>query len=196
MAEEVKTNVTEEVQEAAAPVSAAVNANSFDDIVARISKQEGVLAYKTLKVRNVIVNLDNEDAARITLVVDRDIRGNIVDAEGNYKVGTTKNVFVSAFAVAAVLKENENTAMLANYVVRNPKVAENILSGAIINVLQQPIKSGEEYKNPFSTRNSDDVAPYVREWDWFANYITSIKLGIMGNKVIDKLIDRIVDEML
>ena len=195
MAKEIETKELVESQETAAPEIAAEKPviDNFDAIVAKISKLNGVEKYRGLRVKNVIVNLDDEDYDRITLVVNQNVRGNVREGD-TYTVGETANVYISSFALAAVLKQDENTAMLGNYVVRNPKVAENLLSGATINILQQQIKAGEEYVNPFSTRT--DTVPYVREWDWFANYLTGIKLGVMGNKIVDRLIDRIVDEML
>lgn len=195
MAKEIETKELVESQETATPEIVAEKpvVDNFDNIVAKISKLKDVEKYRGLRVKNVVVNLDDEDYDRITLVVNQNVRGNVREGD-TYTIGETSNVYISSFALAAVLKQDENTAMLGNYVVRNPKVAENLLSGATISLLQQKVKAGEEYVNPFSTRT--DAVPYVREWDWFANYITGIKLGVMGNKIVDRLIDRIVDEML
>lgn len=186
--------VAPEAQVAEEVITASVTANnSFEAIVAKLSANKENTTYRGLKVRNVVVNLDDEEYPRITLVLNQEVNGYNLEGD-KYVLGKTKNVFTTAFNIAGVLKENEDTAMLGNYIVRNPRVAENLLSGATINLVQIPVKAGEEYRNPFSTRT--DAEAYVSEHDWISNCVISIKLGVIGNKVVDKLIDRIVDEMM
>ena len=184
----VKAQVAEETITPSVTVS-----DSFETIVAKLSANKDNKTYRGLKVRNVIVNLDDDELPRITLVVNSDIDG-YVEKDGAYVAGKTHNVFTSAFALAAVLKENEETAMMANYIVRNPKVAETLFSGATINLIQVPVKSGAEYVNPFTTKA--DAEAYVSDHDWISNLVVAVKLGAVGNKVIDRLIDRMVDGMM
>lgn len=189
-----ETKVAPEAQVAEEVVNTSVTANnSFEAIVAKLSANKKNKTYRGLKVRNVVVNLDDEEYPRITLVLNQEVAGYNLEGD-EYKLGTTKNVFTTAFNIAGVLKEDEATAMLGNYVVRNPKVAENFLSGATINLVQIPVKKGEEYRNPFTTKA--DAEAYVSDHDWISNCVTAIKLGVIGNKVVDKLLDRIVDEMI
>lgn len=189
-----ETKVAAEAPEMEVSITASVTANnSFEAIVAKLSANKENKTYRGLKVRNVVVNLDDEEYPRITLVLNQEVAGYVLEGE-KYVLGTTKNVFTTAFNIAGVLKEDEATAMLGNYVVRNPKVAENLLSGATINLVQIPVKAGEEYRNPFTTRV--DAEAYVSDHDWLSNCVTAIKLGVIGNKVVDKLLDRIVDEMM
>lgn len=189
-----ETKVAPEAQAAEEVVNASVTANnSFDAIVAKLSANKENTTYRGLKVRNVVVNLDDEEYPRITLVLNQEVNGYNLEGD-KYVLGKTKNVFTTAFNIAGVLKESEDTAMLGNYIVRNPKVAENLLSGATINLVQIPVKAGDEYRNPFTTRA--DAEAYVSDHDWISNCVTAIKLGTIGNKVVDKLIDRIVDEMM
>lgn len=193
MANEEK-KVAPEAQVAEEVITASVTANnSFEAIVAKLSANKENTTYRGLKVRNVVVNLDDEEYPRITLVLNQEVNGYNLEGD-KYVLGKTKNVFTTAFNIAGVLKESEDTAMLGNYIVRNPKVAENLLSGATINLVQIPVKAGDEYRNPFTTRA--DTEAYVSDHDWISNCVTAIKLGTIGNKVVDKLIDRIVDEMM
>lgn len=190
--EETKVVIETPAAEATITASATAN-NSFEAIVAKLSANKDNKTYRGLKVRNVVVNLDDEEYPRITLVLNQEVDGYVLEGD-NYVLGKTKNVFTTAYNIAGILKEDEATAMLGNYVVRNPKVAENLLSGATINLVQVPVKTGEEYRNPFTTRSDADA--YVSDHDWISNLVTGIKLGIIGNKVIDKLLDRIVDDMM
>ena len=192
--EELKDKVVSETTENAEAINANQHSdNSFEAIVAKLSANKENKTYRGLKVRNVIVNLDDEELPRITLVVNQDIDGYVAKDDG-YVLGKTRNIFTSAFALAGVLKEDENVAVMANHLIQNPKVAETLFSGAYINVIQVPVKSGAEYRNPFSTK--DDVDAYVSDHDWFSNLVVGIKLGAIGNKVVDKFIDRVVDRML
>lgn len=190
--EETKVAVEAQVAEEAITPSAPIN-DTFESIVAKLSASKDNKTYRGLKVRNVIVNLDDEELPRITLVVNSDIDG-FVEKDGAYVAGKTHNVFTSAFALAAVLKENEETAMMANYIVRNPKVAETLFSGSMINLIQVPVKANAEYVNPFTTKADADA--YVSDHDWISNLVVAVKLGTVGNKVIDRLIDRMVDGMM
>lgn len=192
--EELKDKVVAETPAAEAAITAsAVVTDNFEAIVAKLSASKENKTYRGLKVRNVIVNLDNDELPRITLVVNSDIDG-YIEKDGAYVAGKTHNVFTSAFALAAVLKENEETAMMANYIVRNPKVAETLFSGATINLIQIPVKANTEYRNPFTTKT--DAEAYVSDHDWISNLVVAVKLGAVGNKVIDRLIDRMVDGMM
>lgn len=193
MEEEVKTKVTEEVQETAAPVSATDNANGFDAIVARIAKMNDTVWYRSLKVRNVTVDTNEDGYSFVNFATDRPIKSNVAK-DGVWQVGEIKVVRVSIFAVAAVLKEDEVTAILANDIVRQPKIAEKLLSGATITVLQRMVGAGEEYVNPFTTNS--EVAPVVYDHQWFANYTTHIELGAFGKKVIDNLANAMVAQLM
>lgn len=194
MEEEVKAKVTEEVQGTPAPVSAEDNAvNTFDGIVARIAKMDNTTWYRNLKVRNVTVDTNEDGYSFVNFATDRPIKSNVAE-NGVWKVGEIKVVRVSIFAVAAVLKEDELTAILANDIVRQPKIAEKLLSGATITVLQRMVGAGEEYKNPFTTNS--EVEPVIYDHQWFANYTTHIELGMFGKKVIDNLANAMVAQLI
>ena len=194
MEEEVKAKVTEEVQGTPAPVSAEDNGvSTFDAIVARIAKMNDIVWYRNLKVRNVTVDTNEDGYSFVNFATDRAIRSNV--AKNNiWQVGEIKVVRVSIFAVAAVLKEDEVTAILANDIVRQPKIAEKLLSGATITVLQRMVGAGEEYVNPFTTNT--EIAPVVYDHAWFANYTTHIELGAFGKKVIDNLANAMVAQLM
>lgn len=193
MAQELESKVTEEVQGTSAPVSAEDNANGFDAIVARIAKMKDTVWYRALKVRNVTVDTNEDGYSFVNFATDRPIKSNVAK-DGVWQIGEIKVVRVSIFAVTAVLKEDEVTAILANDIVRQPKIAEKLLSGATITVLQRIVGAGEEYVNPFTTNS--EVAPVVYDHQWFANYTTHIELGAFGKKVIDNLANAMVAQLI
>ena len=177
-----------------APVNETVVKDSFNDVVEKLLKNKDNRPYRNLIVKNVIKRESDDDYTRITLVVNAPIPGYIPQEDGSYKRGTTNNVYITNYSLAAVLKQNEETAMMGNFVVEHPEIIPIVLSGATINIVQTDVKEGEEYYNPFSTR--EDTTPYVSQHDFIVNNIYALKLGKMGNKYIDKLLDKSVETLL
>ena len=106
--------------------------------------------------------------------------------------GEVKVVFVSLYSLLSMLKQDEDTAFAANHVANNPKSIELILSGAKIDVVQQPVVAGEEYKNPWSDRT--DAEATVFDHDTIINHVVSIEVGRFGEKALDKLMDKMLQE--
>ena len=197
--EENKTQVVEatadpsEIQpiaetEAAAEVVA--TKNDFEIALKAMLSNKANRVFKGLVVRNVIKKDDDEDYTRITLVVNGNIPGYLPTDDG-YKRGVTSNVYTTTYAIAAVLKQSEDTAMLGNYVVEHPEVVPALLSGATINLIQSNVAKGEEYRNPFTTKENPE--PYVSDHDWIVNNIYGLKLGKIGLKMVDKMLDKLVE---
>lgn len=189
MGKEVQTSSLEEkvvaATNAAPEVSTGMVTGTYDEIVARLKGDSNNKFYRGLIVRNVTVNQDDYTVPLVTLVVNGLIGG--WSEEG---LTTTHNIRVSIYALAGVMKENEDAAVLANSLLRNPQLAEALFSRATIDVIQQPVKAGEEYHNPFSTRDDNVSSPI--DHDWFATHIVDIKLGKAGERLLDKYFDSLL----
>lgn len=180
--------------EVIAPANEVITRDSFTEIIDKLIKDKTNRVYRGLIVKNVIKKDTDEDYTRITLVVNAPIPGYIPQDDDTYKRSTTNNVYTTTYAIAAVLKQNEETAMMGNFVVAHPEIVPIILSGATINIIQTDVKEGTEYYNPFTTR--DDAEAYLVQHDTIINNIYSLKLGKMGEKYIDKLLDKSVETLL
>lgn len=190
-----KENENIQVQEAPVPsVNESISKDTFAEIVDKLLKDKENRVYRGLMVKNVIKKDSDEDYTRVTLVVNSSIPGYIPQEDGSYKRGLTSNIYTTSYAISAVLKQNEDTAMMGNYVVNHPEIIPILLSGATINVIQTDVKEGAEYYNPFSTR--DNAEPYIGQHDFIVNNIYSLKLGKMGERYIDKLLDKSVETLL
>ena len=190
-----KENETIQAQEAPVPsVNESISKDTFSEIVDKLLKDRENRVYRGLMVKNVIKKDSDEDYTRVTLVVNSPIPGYIPQEDGSYKRGTTNNIYTTSYAISAVLKQNEDTAMMGTYVVNHPEIIPILLSGATINVIQTDVKEGAEYYNPFSTR--ENVEPYISQHDFIVNNIYSLKLGKMGERYIDKLLDKSVETLL
>ena len=141
-----------------------------EEIIAQLIK-EGAKEVKNVIVKNVTVTPMNE-YVRLGLTLDKEVDGYKVEDDGTYTPSKVKVIFVSA-------------AFAANHLLKHPDALAMILSRAQINILQQPVKAGEEYKNPFN--DNADVTTF--DHDVIINHITEIKLSDFGMKRLDKLAD-------
>ena len=152
----------------------------------------GAKKVSDIKVTNVTVKaLDTY--VRVALTLDRKVEGYVLnETDGTYALGEVKVVFVSLYSLLSMLKQDEDTAFAANHVAANPKSIELILSGAKIDIVQQPVVAGEEYRNPWSDRT--DAEATVFEHDTIINHVVSIEVSKFGEKALDKLMDKMLEQ--
>ena len=153
------------------------------ETIAQLIKK-GAKEVKNVTIKNVTVTPMNE-YVRLGLTLDKEVDGYKVEDDGTYTPSKVKVIFVSAFTIAALLKEDDNAAFAANHLLKHPDALAMILSRAQINILQQPVKAGEEYKNPFN----DNADATTFDHDVIINHITEIKLSDFGMKRLDRLAD-------
>ena len=146
--------------------------------------KNGAKSVNGLKVKNVTVTI-LENYTRLGLTLDKPVEGYVAKEDGTFEKGETSVIFVSAFAIASVLKDSDDTAFAANHLVEYPEAMNVILSRATIDIIQEPVVSGQEYRNPWSS-NGDAT---VFEHDTIINHLTGIKLSEFGMKKLDRLAD-------
>lgn len=150
------------------------------DFVAGVIKNGGNTAKAT--VRNVNVTAF-ENYIRLALTLDKPIKGYVAQEDGTYKLGETKIVFISLFSVTAIMKQKEDISFVANHLLSNPQACQVLLSNAKIDLVQQPVKAGETYVNPFSESGAETVF----EHDTIINHLVDFSLTDRANALIDKL---------
>lgn len=150
--------------------------------------KNGAKEVKNLKVKNVTVTI-LENYTRLGLTLDKPVEGYIAKEDGTFEKGETNVIFVSAFAVASVLKDNDDCAFAANHLVEHPEAMNVILSRAQIDIIQEPVTSGQEYRNPWSN-NSDNAT--VFDHDTIINHLTGIKLSDFSIRKLDTLADKML----
>ena len=146
--------------------------------------KNGAKSVNGLKVKNVTVTI-LENYTRLGLTLDKPVEGYVAKEDGTFEKGETSVIFVSAFAIASVLKDSDDAAFAANHLVEHPEAMNVILSRATIDIIQEPVVSGQEYRNPWSS-NGDAT---VFEHDTIINHLTGIKLSEFGMKKLDRLAD-------
>lgn len=157
------------------------------EIIAELLKSGGV-STKNLKVRNVTVT-PQENYVRLGISLDKNVKGMVTEDNGiTYEEGETNVIFVSLYSVTSLLKDDDNVAFAINHLIKNPDSMSVILSRATIDVIQEVVEQGEEYKNPWS----ETAEPVVMEHKTVITHITDIKLSDFAIKRVDKLADTLL----
>lgn len=196
MANEVKTGIVPTPEEASkgTNVNNVVNNNDANaDVKVRKNKTHkqivsellaaGCKRYSSLKVRNITVTeLDNRTRISLTLDDGNTVPGYVSDENGVYYLGETNIIFSSNISLSATLKNNVETAWIANNLSKNPQGFNIVMTGATIDIIQQHVVAGELYVNPFST-TTKDVEPF--DHDTIINHIVNIKIGDYAKKMLD-----------
>lgn len=157
------------------------------EIVAELIKN-GATQVKDVKIKNVTVT-PMDAYTRLGITLDKEVAGYRANDNGEYEKTTTKVIFVSAFSIAALLKDNDDAAFAANHLVTHPDAMGMIMSRAKIDIIQQSVEAGAEYKNPFASEESDSV---VFDHNTIINHVVKIELSEFGLKQLDRLADRML----
>ena len=148
---------------------------------------KGAELVKGVKVRNVTVT-PQENYVRLAITLDKEVKGMVQDEEGNWSEGKTKVIFVSAYSLGSILKDNDEAAFAVNYLNDNPNAFMVLLSRGTLNVIVEPVVSGEEYRNPWS----DTAEARVFDHDTFIYHVTDITLSDFGKRALDKIADKLL----
>ena len=156
------------------------------EVIASLLKNGGV-AVKDVKVKNVnAVGMDTY--VRVSLTLDKEVDGYRANEDGTYSLGKTNVIFVSLYSLTSVLKDNEHTAFAVNHILENVKAIGVLLSGATISIIQEPVKEGTDYVNPWSNKGESVKI----EHDSIFNHVIDINLSQMGMTMIGRLADSLM----
>lgn len=154
--------------------------------------KDGAKSVKDLVVKNVTVT-PQEKYVRVGLTLDKEVDGYVVktDKSGNqeYVLDKTNLIFVSAFSIAAILRDNEDASFAANHCLNYPDTLCLVLNRAKINIVQESVAAETEYRNPFLSEDSD----YSKfDHDVIINHLANIEISDFGLKRLDKLADKMM----
>lgn len=133
------------------------------------------------KIRNAHVTI-KDTYTMVSMTLDKKIPAYIAseDDPDDYEEGMSAVIFTSSIAVAACLKETEDTAFLGNTVNENPKSLEALLPGSEITFLSQHVEADTDYVNPFTTQ--EDAEPTTFDHAVYLTHPVKIVLGQTGQK--------------
>lgn len=192
-----KVNVPAEVEELEPQVEQELDAQdeqeeSFDFALKSYAeiKKELIKNYGK-PIKRIIKNVNYEildTYTRVSFTLRENVKGYRANEDGDFVLGGTNIIFSSVYAIAAMLKEDDELAWLGNEVISNPKLLNLLCSAATIEIVQQEVKEGEEYVNPFGS----NTEPITFDHDTYINHIVGITLSKMGEKVMEKYMDKIM----
>lgn len=136
-----------------------------------------------IRVRSSIVT-PKDNYVMVSLSLERGIPGYVSDGEGVFTKGETATVFASSYSIASVLKDNDETAWVANQLIQNPKGLEVILAGAKVDLVQEEVAADEIYKNPFS---NSDVDGQSLGHDTIINHVVKIEICQKAKQMLNML---------
>lgn len=160
-------------------------AKSYDEIKKELIKDHGK------PIKRIIKNVNYEildTYTRVSFTLRENVKGFRANEDGDFVLGGTNIIFSSIYAIAAMLKEDDELAWLGNEVITNPKLLNLLCSSATIEIIQQKVEEGEEYINPFAS----NPEPITFDHDTIINHIVGITLSKVGEKVLEKYMDKIM----
>ena len=156
---------------------------TFKDICNEIVANGGT-RIRGIKVRSCKIT-EQDNYTMVSLTLERKVKGYRANEDtGIFEEGETNVIFSSSYSLASVLKNNEDLAFCANSLVESPKGFEVVLSGATIDIIQQPVAADELYKNPFSTSGSEGVS---LGHDTIINHVVNIVPCKRAMMVLDRV---------
>ena len=157
------------------------------EIIAELLKNGGV-SVKDLKVKNVTVTRC-ENYVRLGITLDKPVKGMVTKDNGvTYEEGETNVIFVSLYSITSLLKDDDNAAFAANHLVEHPDSMSIVLSRATLNIIQEFVKSGTEYKNPWSA----NAEATVFDHDTIITHVTDVTLSEFAIRKLDRLADSLL----
>ena len=157
------------------------------EIIAELLKNGGV-SIKDLKVKNVTVTRC-ENYVRLGITLDRPVKGMVTKDNGvTYEEGETNVIFVSLYSITSLLKDNDDAAFAANHLVEHPEAMSIVLSRASLNIIQEIVEAGTEYKNPWSTNAEATVFDHKT----IITHVTDVTLSDFAVRKLDRLADSLL----
>lgn len=157
------------------------------EIIAELLKNGGK-SVKDLKVKNVTVTRC-ENYVRLGITLDKPVMGMVTKDNGvTYEEGETSVIFVSLYAITSLLKDNDDAAFAANHLAEHPEAMSIVLSRASLNIIQEIVEAGTEYKNPWSTNGEATVFDHKT----IITHVTDVTLSDFAVRKLDKLADSLL----
>ena len=165
---------------------------NYKEVIATL-KKEGAIEVKNLTIKSVKFNT-KDDVTKMAITLDGNVPAYISKDDGaTFEKGEANVVWVFPSVIKALLRENDDYAGIASYLVADEKIAKMALVGCKINVLACEVAGDEVYKNPFSDSDTEG-APIGH--DTIVHHVIGLVEGKNTSKVAAKLEDKILDAAL
>ena len=176
--------------EQAGAVQPEVRTSDYDAII------KGIIAAGGKKLPGIRVKNANftekDNYTMVSFTLANKVRGYVRDEEtGVYKEGMTNVIFTSLFAICGALKEDDEKAWIANYLLNHPTALPLLFAGSTIDIVQTEVAAGVTYRNPFSTRDNVEGVSY--DYETIINNVIKVRFGEIGEIAASRLMDKMLD---
>lgn len=149
------------------------------ELIASLVKQGATTAKAVVFNVNVSVL---ENYTRVAFTLKDNVKGYVSQEDGTYKLDNTKVIFVSMYSLMALLKQKE-LGFVANQLQNNPAAALVLFAGSKLELIQQEVKQGEEYINPFS----ENTVATTFDHDTIITNVVNFELTEKAQDLVDRL---------
>lgn len=157
------------------------------EVITELLKNGGVQV-KDLKVKNVTVTRC-ENYVRLGITLDKPVKGMVTKDNGvTYEEGETNIIFVSLYSITSLLKDDDDAAFAANHLVEHPDAMSIVLSRATLNIIQETVEAGAEYRNPWS----NNAEATVFDHKTIITHVTDVTLSDFAIRKLDRLADSLL----
>lgn len=157
------------------------------EVIAELLKNGGK-SVKDLKVKNVTVTRC-ENYVRLGITLDKPVTGMVTKDNGvTYEEGETNIIFVSLYSITSLLKDDDNAAFAANHLVEHPDSMSIVLSRATLDIIQETVEAGAEYKNPWS----NNAEATVFDHKTIITHVINVTLSDFAIRKLDRLADSLL----
>ena len=157
------------------------------EVIAELLKNGGK-SVKDLKVKNVTVTRC-ENYVRLGITLDKPVTGMVTKDNGvTYEEGETNSIFVSLYSITSLLKDDDNAAFAANHLVEHPDSMSIVLSRATLDIIQETVEAGAEYKNPWS----NNAEATVFDHKTIITHVINVTLSDFAIRKLDRLADSLL----
>lgn len=161
---------------------------SYQNVIKKLIAS-GCKRINSVRIKNVNYT-EKDNYTMISLTLAKNVRGYVSEDEGvTFELGETNVIFTSLFAIVGALKEDEELGWMGNVLLENPQALNLILNGSTVDIIQQEIEQGVEFTNPFSNGTPE---PLVYDHNIIINHIVGFKLGKTGEKMSNRLADKLM----
>lgn len=145
---------------------------THDQIVKDLIKS-GAKFHKGITVKNVNYEV-MADHTRFALTLNEYVPAYLT-IEDERKLDVSNVIFVSAYQLIAILKNDETTARISNKLLAKPELLANVINYAKIDVVQEHVNANTEYISPFTTQVNPE--PKMYDHNIIINNVVNIVLS-------------------
>ena len=143
-----------------------------EQVIEQLKSVKENKVYKDLTVRNITIGEKVDDYQRVSITLDKEVEQCVRDAQtGKVEHRMSNVVFTSTISIIAVLKES-GAAFATNHIQQHLAALSPLLCDSKIDIIQEFVKDGTEYSNPFSSKDTKTTF----EGDRYITHIVRLNL--------------------